>query len=536
MSAGTPPPSPDPLGLGASGDTQPDGDLGLVVDTPDPVELSPTEKGIESLRGKLTGHRDEVSREKVRLAIQLGETRTTIDRLETRLAELKTEVMTAHAEMNQAMGLTWALRDTVVKLREEVTGQREGGETAELRSHIQTELSRARSLAVELVGDSPYTEEYLQSPTLEPDEGKAGGLVQEIKNDFRVKVAERNDALSQAARARVMRKDSEYRDRERAYEEAEDRYRNATIDLSNAEDQRDSLIARIQQSRETVRVLEATVQKIDLVAQRIEEQGRKHERKDMSAAAAKFEAKRTEQESATRELDTAKTNAGTLQGVIEEYDRNIARLTDLVGKIMTATDVYSRAVDAREEADGVAGKLLVLGEGLAETVRRAREGIDEKIVRIGDEVREKIERAVGQGTGEALSAHTELNRALGRLDQLTGDLERNVTLADKNVPPNLNWEAVESVVESSTALKRFIESEWPRVQAGNTAGFITIEGEVTGRLADALGSLTVLQRVCREIRGNGKEPEITEAKPAVAAAPAPAAEAPAAEAAGVVEE
>lgn len=480
-------------------------------------ELSPTERQLESLRGKLTGQKDTVSGEKERAQRALAETRTNIDDLKQRVAELEKDVLRSHATLNQAMGLAFALQSTVKGLREQETGEREGSGVGELRNLIATEKARVREVAVMLVGDNPYTDEFLNSPNPAIDEGKASGLVFEIRNTLQGTVADRRTKQTQTAGNRVARRDPEYDKKEAAYREAEIHFENALADLSSAEIKRDSLLEQVRHSLQTIQALEEAIKTADRVAVRIEEQGQRHERIDMTQAGQKFDDTKGAHEQAKLDLATAESHRAALEPVLAEFIKTEERLTETIGRVIAVPAVYSRAHEVHENVLPIGQRLLRIKGELNAAAEEARQSINPAIYKIGDVIQERIYETLGYWKNEGDNAFDELEKATVRLAGLLKALETACTLADASEPTeNLDWDAVSEVFRAADELDRFLNNEWPRLAAGTLENAEAIATEARARLEETLQPLAVLRKACEEV---SRKPLQAAVAPTAAAAP-----------------
>jgi len=498
--------SPEPQGLDPQvGDTQegtqvvpvapgaPGTQEEPAVEAPPLEELSPTERHLESLNGKLATQRTTIQGEKEKAQKMLDDARERIDALKRQIKTLKTETLSARDTMNQATGLAYALRETVKKLRQQETGEREGGGVGELRILMQAEVHRARELAVALVGESPYTDEFLKTATI--DEGKAGGLAFEIKNDFRKRVSERLSVSARASQQRVPRNHPDYQKLERAYQDAEDAYRNASSDLVNAENRRDSLLEQVKHSLSTLAALNDAVEKADRVAVRIEEQGTQHEREDLMKASGAFNEKTDATRQAESELQTAQQSERTLQDAVTEFRAAEERITETIEKVRALPGLRNRAIDLHKEAPGaLALPLLRVKSNLERMVLEAKDGIDPTVVQIAAPLHGSISYEVGHGAGSADSAYGTLEKAVERLQELLERLDEAVEAADKEGASNLNWGAIGIMLERTEELDQFLKNAWPRLAAGTPEGVAGIAREARSRVEKALEPLTVLRR------------------------------------------
>lgn len=472
-------------------DTPTDGRPVEILDSP-LEELSPTELHLESLRKKLERQQTAATGKIEETEGKLSNTRIRIDELKEQIAILETETLNARDDMHQAMGLAYALKKTVQELRQEETGETKGGGVGELRILIEAEEQHAKELGVTLVGDSPYTDEFLTTMTI--DEGRAGGLVFEIKNDFRQKVTAKLADLNKALHERVPRSNPEYAQREDAYKKAEEHYDNASVDLANAEKQRDDLLEQIKHLRSTIVALNAAVEKADRVAVRIEEQGRIHETEDLSRARDMFDKKTAATETAKATLTAAEDDEKILEALVAECIKQEERIVEIMRKVSDLPALFNRAVAVHQEAPKLGRPLLGASRSLDELVSEAKADIDPDVVQIAPSLHARISYSAGHGAGVIDGAFAELEKGSDTLSIVLERFESAVIMAATERTDNLNFEAIATLLECGEELNRFLRNEWQRLSVGTPEGIAAVINRARDDVEKALEPLAVLRK------------------------------------------
>lgn len=491
------------------------------------LELSPTETGLASLRSKLERKNEELTRkgqETLRTAAALE---TEIRAFEALLPKLTAAVEAASADGHRTEGALSAMSDLIGRLRTPgVTNPVQG-----LEKLVVETQQHARQLAVELVGNFPYTDEFLRHPNLMGegdlnlaiDQGRASGLVQAIKEDFIKKFRAAQETFRALA--------GELESRDPKYIAAENSLSNTRADLKQAESHRDDLLAQIRRALKTIEALGESIKRTDMVARTLEEEQRVLREGNIRTSDEALGKAQGEETSARDTLAAKKGEHAAKRRFIDELTQTSQRATNLLALIDVLLRTYDRATERLAQVPSLRERLAGVDRELSRTSLEASRGIDPALVTAGSSLHDGVTGVLGYGVGMSDAILDELRTNEETLRHLVTEFEAAVQEADAPVPDaqDFAWVACERVVALGEKLMEFLAA-WEKLRGGSLERIDELSADLRERLDAALQPFDVLRDASGTIAELLARPQAparalteTQRLPAPPAAPAAAA-------------
>jgi hypothetical protein len=370
----------------------------------------------------------------------------------------------------------------------------------DLEKLIEETKIHARALAVELVGDFPYTDEFLRHQNLREgdplqaiDEGKASGLTQDIKEGLRKKFI----AAQEALRALV----GVVRPLDPKYVEADNKLNNTRADFENAELRRADLLAQIRRAFVTIQALEEGIKKTQAVVGKLETEQEALRDGNIRTGGEAYDAARGEEERTKRTLAEHRARLAGLEQVLAALEKSIEQLTGDTAKMADALQIYATASERLAQV-----KILEqhLERTTADFPRRRDEvtkNINPALVTAGSGVNDTVSEIIGYTGGIQDTVSKELLDRADELSKMLREFANTVEEADRTTPQpqDLQWDAYRRVLELAERLNRFTHEDWERLRGGSLGKIAAISDEFRELFERALAPFDVLSRASGEI-------------------------------------
>lgn len=469
------------------------------------VELNPTEQKLESIRKKLEQRHDALVEEDRAGEEKMQALEVEIGALEAQLPSLRTAIMLAHADLNQAQGAYTAMDSLIARLRK----PGESNPVQGLEQLIEQNHALARQLAVALVGEDD-ADAFLKNPVI--DEGTARGLVFEIKNTYRTTVSDRERIL-QGLIGKVRTNDPQYI-------EAGIHLRNAELDLAAAEARRDDLFAQIQRALETIRALQENIKATDTVARTLEQEQQALRAGNIQTDDAAFQRAMEQERLAHELLGKKKAERDATANFLRESATSLERIVQLLETVDGISGTYTKASERLAQVPTLVDELNGLDRTFSDRYIDASKDIDPTLVQTGNGVNDVVAGTMGYGVATRDAALEELQTHENTLRTLIENFEKSAEAADAPAadPKDLPWQAYEQLVASGEKLRTFLEQNWEQLKGGSVEKIKTLCNNLRTKLEAALRPFAVLQKASTAITALRSADHPT--PPAAATAPA----------------
>lgn len=433
------------------------------------AEISETERSLESLTAKLAQFRETTHTKQTEIADQLTALIAQITQLQDSLPTLRSAVESAAADVASDQGASEALESFATELE---GGDEEGG-IAELQKLIRAEQQLILDAGKKLVGDAnpAYLAEFLdetRNPGLTIDMDRAGGISFEIKNT-------RDPAVKRARKALddICDKKGPLCAGDPEIQLAEKNLNDAEFDRKQAYTEAQKLGEQIQRSRATIHELQISVQKAQKLPAIMRERAQGITQDP--AHTTTLDATNATLATVETNLEDARSEKAGLDSVMQLHIDLISRIDQLADQIPHTIETLNRAEEMLNQMPDLAQKLVALCPEIHQISDEVMQEIDGNLVSIGTLPMRDHVASVARGLAEAQAALDLLHRGTERLEGLRRTLEDKAKTADAaETLTNQNLVQIAETLDAAKDLERFMDNEWPEIEAGSTEGVAAI--------------------------------------------------------------